>query len=662
MGERGDKLFGPTLKKIEGRFSGHIAKGYVADIIQHHRIQASPGFRRAAEYCQERFQEYGLGGELLAFPAREGVTWWARPMFQEWEATEGVLHLVEPQEAARKLADYGEFKISLIQRSVSFEGEAEVVVLEDGEEWDEYEGLDLTGKVVLSKGDRDRVHYLAVEKHAAAGILFDGMKELPGLREAVDLPDGLQYTSFWWYGGERKCFGFVLSPREGGRLRALIKDGEREGKPPVKVRAKVASRFWDGELNVVSALIPGQIDEEVLIVAHLCHPQWSANDNASGVATVLEVARTVQGLISEGELDEPRRGIRFLLVPEIYGTQAYVARHEERIPRMIAGLNLDMVGENQDLCGSSLLVERLPGPAASFADDLAERLLEETTGETGSFSGLGSYATFRHAVIPFSGGSDHYIMSDPSVGVPCPMIIQWPDKFYHTSADTLDKVDPAMLARVGTIAATYAYFVANAGEKEVAWLGEEMVSRFKARLLSVIRGAVKGAMAGDDSPRDRQLLGKRVRFLAERSGRALESLRRLAEVDVAPWQKEARAFAEAELARVEDLIRYNHLELPEGTAEGEADRMLPRRLHRGPLDLKDYLNRMNVEDWEAWWGVYKQQPEATWIYPPLALYWADGQRNLLEISDLIELETGKRVTEILVTHCRIWEHLGLLEL
>jgi hypothetical protein len=34
------------------------------------------------------------------------------------------------------------------------------------------------------------------------------------------------------------------------------------------------------------------------------------------------------------------------------------------------------------------------------------------------------------------------------------MITQWPDKFYHTSTDTLDKVDSTMLARVGTIAAT----------------------------------------------------------------------------------------------------------------------------------------------------------------------------------------------------------------
>ncbi len=520
-------MFRQVLKAVQERLSGPIARDYVADIIQHHRIQASPGFRQAAQYCQGRFKEFGLSGELLAFPAQEGVFCWAMPMFQEWEAREAVLYLHEPKEASRKLADYNELKISLIQRSAPFEGEAEVVLLEDGEEWVEYEGLDLKGKLVLSRGDKYRLHYLAVEKGGALGIIFDGMKELPGLRHAMDVPDALQYTSFWWYGGEKKCFGFVLSPKEGERLRALVKKRQREGKPPVKVRARVVSRFWDGELNVVSALIAGQTEEEVAIVAHLCHPQWSANDNASGAATVLEVARTLQALISEGKLGKPRRGIRFLLVPEMYGTQAYLANSENRVPYMIAGLNLDMVGENQDLCGSSLLVERVPDPAASFANDLAERLLEEISREIPSYAGFGGYATFRHAVAPFSGGSDHYILSDPTVGVPCPMIIQWPDKFYHTSMDTLDKIDPAMLVRVGSIAATYAYFLADAGRKEAAWLAEEMLSRFKARLLTLIRDGVTAAMAGEDSPSEREMLVRRVDFLTERNDQALASVRRL---------------------------------------------------------------------------------------------------------------------------------------
>lgn len=655
-------MFRTTLRRVRERLSGQLAEGYVADIIQHHRIQASPGFRQAAQYCHQRFQDFGLNSALLAFRAKEGVSYWAAPMFQEWEASEAVLYLVEPEEASRKLADYDEVKISLIQRSASFDGEAEVVLLEDGEEWVEYEGLDLSGKVVLSRGDKDRLHYLAVEKGGACGIIFDGMKELPGLRHAMDIADGLQYTSFWWYGGEKRSFGFVLSPKEGERLRTLIKKRQREGEPPVKVRATVVSRFWDGELNAVSALIPGQTDEEIVVAAHLCHPQWSANDNASGAATALEVARTLQALIFDGQLEAPRRGIRFLLVPEMHGTQAYLADHEDRLPRMIAALNLDMVGENQDLCGSSLLLERTPEPAASFANDLAERLLEEISSEIPSYAGLGGYATFRHAVVPFSGGSDHYIFSDPSVGVPCPMIIQWPDKFYHTSLDTVDKVDATMLARVGAVAATYAYFLATVGEKEATWLAGEIVSRFKARMLKLIREGVTRAMAGEDTERDRDILVRRVRFLTDRNDHALASLHRLVPVDVASWERQARAFAEAELERAQKYIPHSTVDQPTGPWEKEAAAIVPRRLHRGPINMKDYLHRMNEHDWETWWQVYKEHGTATWAYLPLLLYWADGRRDLREISDLIELEMGNRLTEMLVKCCRIWEHLGLVEL
>ncbi|NIN65185.1 MAG: hypothetical protein GTO63_10895, partial [Anaerolineae bacterium] len=69
----------------------------------------------------------------------------------------------------------------------------------------------------------------------------------------------------------------------------------------------------------------------------------------------------------------------------------------------------------------------------------------------------------------------------------------------------MDKVDPAMLERVGSIAATYAYFVANAGQGEVIWLAEEILSRFKGRLLTLIRDGVAAAMAGEDSPREREM-------------------------------------------------------------------------------------------------------------------------------------------------------------
>jgi hypothetical protein len=588
---------------------------------------------------------------------------------------------LEPEDERRKLADFRDCPISLIQRSAPFAGEAAVVLLEDGEEEAEYEGLDLRGKVVFTKGDLDRVRQLAIEKHGAVGIISDGMRETPPIRARMDVPDALQYTSFWWAGWEKKCFGFVLSPREGERLRGLIKKQAQDGKPPVKVRAKVVSRFYDGEIEVVSALIPGETNQEVVIIAHLCHPRPSANDNASGSATALEIARTLQKLVDGGKLAPPRRGIRLLWVPEMTGTYAYLSTREDEIGRLVAGLNLDMVGQNQELCGSSFLIECPPQAMPSFAPDLLERLREELLGESSAFGGTGEYALFRYAVTPFSGDSDHYILSDPSVGVPTPMIIQWPDKFYHTSQDTPDKVDPAMLSRAGSLAATYAYFLANAGLEEATWLGYEMVAHFKRNIVQFVQEKVTEAANIPHCRPDRfskpvrsAPLGKKVAYLIEREQRALVSLKRLRrEVAVEGWQQEVAEFARAELAKGEEAIKAcmseqvgsELQEAPKRELDewGEkAARMVPRRLYRGPIPLRHYLNQLSEEERERLWQMRKERKNKFYTLPTLAEYWADGKLSLLEITDLIELETGQRDDELLVEYFQTLGKLNLIEL
>jgi len=56
------------------------------------------------------------------------------------------------------------------------------------------------------------------------------------------------------------------------------------------------------------------------------------------------------------------------------GTYAYLAGHEDELPRFVAGLNLDMVGEDQDQTGSSWLLIRGSDALPSFAEPLLEAL------------------------------------------------------------------------------------------------------------------------------------------------------------------------------------------------------------------------------------------------------------------------------------------------
>jgi len=673
-------MFQDMRKAIAEEYSGVRAKEYVADIIRFHRIQASPGFRAAAQHCQRLLAAWGMSAEVLSFPADERTNYWGSAMFQEWEASEGTLHLIEPAERACKLADFRETPISLIQRSLPVDGlETEVVLLEDGQEEAEYQGLDLHGKLVLTRGDLDRVRQLAVDRHGAAGILFDGMRDSPPVRQRIDLPDARQYTSFWWLPGNQKCFGFVLSPRQGEDLRKLIRSRQRDGKPPVRVRARVVSRLYDGQMEVVSALVPGETDEEVVVVAHLCHPQASANDNASGSAALLELARTLHDLIAKGRLLRPKRSIRLLWVAEMTGTYAYLATHEQEIQHMLAGVNMDMVGEDQEQCGSVFIVERPPAALPSFTADLLERLREEWMGETPNLAGSLSYPLFRHTVSPFSGGSDHYILSDPSVGVPTPMLIQWPDKFYHTSQDTLDKVSPHMLGIVGGLATVYAYFIANTGEREACWLGHEMAARFRARLARDVQSQVTAGLSADKGEALAAAAGrmqKQTCFAADRQQAALRSLLRLAP-RAEPWMgalcQEADLVARQELQRARSALLQRARDLGldaipilPAREPDEWDRqaagLVPVRRFRGPVSANSRMYRLPAPEREEISRWIQQNHEQYYLQGTLAGYWVDGKRSVAEIADLVELEADQCSVQLLVKHFKLLERLDLMAL
>jgi len=683
-------MFKKVLRCINKEFSGDRAKQFVGKIMSYHRIQASPGFREAAKYCHRVLSKFNIEAEILSFPADGKSRYWSLDMFEEWDASEANLYITEPEKYRKKLADYNDLKISLIQRSAPTECEAEIVILEDGENVSDYEGIDVRGKIVLTKGDIRIIYYLAIEKFGAIGIIFDGIKEVKPIRHRMDISDAVQYSSFWWHKGDKKCFGFVLSPKEGERLRELVRERIKNNKLPIRVKAKVKSKFYKGKVEVVSAIIPGETDEEIVIISHLCHPQGTANDNASGSAANLEIARTINKLINEGKLQKPKRSIRFLWVPEMNGTIPFLATNEDKISKMIAGINLDMVGENQDLCKSSFLIERTPDSNSSFVNDLVERIRDEFTEDTKNPFGAGRFASFKYATTPFSGGSDHYILSDPTVGISCPMLIQWPDKFYHTNLDTLEKVDPEMLKRTGIIAATYAYFLANVGEREVIWLANEMLSKFKRKILKFIQDEITKISAIQEfnkfrvEPTQKNTaievinLEKKLNYFINCQKNAFISLKKLSHINVDKYNEEIEEFTIKELQRTRKVI-YKDLgfnkkeiseiceEMGEGKIEKKglikefedkekikwediADKNIISRIYKGPILEMNILNRLSKEQREKYFELKKENAETFDLIRTLALYWADGKRKLSEIADLVELESGLRNTEFLVKY------------
>ena len=170
------------------------------------------------------------------------------------------------------------------------------------------------------------------------------------------------------------------------------------------------------------------------------------------------------------------------------------------------------------------------------------------------------------------------------------------------------------------------------------------------------------------------LLRKKVAYLIEREQQALASLKRLSPgIAVAGWQEEVAEFAKRESAKGEEAIRVcargrDWAELPEASKreqdewEEKAATMVPRRLYRGPVSLRPYLNQLSEEERERWWQMRQEHKKGFFTLPALAVYRADGKRSLLEIADLIELETGQRDVELLVEYFQTLAKLNLVEL
>ncbi|MGE5602368.1 MAG: DUF4910 domain-containing protein [Nitrososphaerales archaeon] len=662
---------------IRAAYRGEMAHRHVTEISGFHRIQASPGYRAAAQYVAAQLSDAGLQVNVLAFPADGVARFWTCPSFLEWSCDAATLHLLPP-DAGRPhdtgaspvlLCDFAVKPISLIQRSIPVEGEFELTAPKGkgGIDPADYEGLDVKGKVVLTNRPVARVAAVAVRQLGAAGILFDGMEA--GGRTELDLPDALQYTSFWWGGqAQPDAWGFVVSPRQGRGLRQRLERGET-----LRVRASIDSEFYPGAFEVVEARLPGdeQADgEEILLVSHLCHPQPGGNDNGSGAAALIEAAVTLARLISDGKLPAPRRGIRFIWPPEMTGTFAYLSETigtagacDEDAPRdpqrYVAGLNLDMVGEDQSKTGSQWELVGLPLAGASFADHLLSWLREPFL------------AGIRYAETPFSAGSDHYILSDPTVGIPSPMLIQWPDRFYHTSEDTPDKVSPDSLARSGSLAATYAYWLATAGAAEAEWLAHLMVSRFTGwagRAASEVVETVRGARTGAERAAVWNRYLKLNAFRAERMERALSELERLdpaagKAANIARERVAQRAATEMLWATTTlDGLVHSGAEEAAPLLLVEAASLVPCRTRPGPIDVAQCLQADHPELLPRLWALHEALGPSASDYTPVLQYWSDGTRSVAEIGELAWLEIGRPADDCTLEYFKLLAEAGLIEL
>jgi len=275
-----------------------------------------------------------------------------------------------------------------------------------------------------------------------------------------------------------------MTQREGDDLRAQLESLQRQGKT-ARMSVRIDTYFNEPRQGIAEGWIRGANprNDDIVLTAHMQEERTSANDDRSGVANLLEIARTLNKLIGEGKLERPQRNIRFWWVDEIGAQYRYFADNPEAARSMLANLNQDMVGAKQSEGQRVQFMSRTPFSRPSLLNDLAESVVQAVTwgntavplrrgANSSSFSRpmfalKGSREPFRALAVPFYDSTDHMPFNDGRVAVPGISLTNWPDTYIHSTDDDLWQVDATQLRRNAFIIACSAYTLAAAGEADI---------------------------------------------------------------------------------------------------------------------------------------------------------------------------------------------------
>jgi aminoglycoside N3'-acetyltransferase len=561
----------------------------VAEIVATDRWNSFAAFHRTTETLLRCLREAGAvaecytaqtGGELGA------GRWIIQEALDVRAATVDIIHPLQ-----RRIINYADNPWQLIQWSSSTPAdglECELVVIDSYAELDRISPWGLQGKMVLT---RLSPYHQGQRWYAkgAVGVIVD-----PPVK---DCPDATAWSKFGWGGmpvheGAARLVGCVLSAREGAELRALVKGGG-----PVRLRVRVDTHRYVGAHDVVSGLVlgAGNSQDEVWAIAHTAEP--GAADNAAGVSVCIEAAHVLESLIAAGALPRPKRTVRVVFGYECYGFFHYLINHR-RFQPPLAGICVDSLGIKPEYCAGELKLHATVPSSAGFVNALGEAMVraalaQQDTGYTCRAD------TFR--------STEDTLIGDPRYGFPCPFISNHPYRGYHSSADTPDILHPRGLAACTAAVAAYLYYLANADSGDV----RELAAWHTGLVIDDIRG-----VNGPDAPRGRELLRRQHAVSMGRLTRWL-------------WGGDRRET----LALLDDCARQ--VAAASGSAPaatgGDKHAPVPRRLF--PLTYK--LENIRPE-------LAERLRDAG--LPPWALYWADGERDFVEIAALLSAEHGKDIS------------------
>lgn len=416
------------------------------------RTSGTAGERRAMDYIAQRLRAEGIRVEVYEFAA----------------------YLSYPREGRIEVVAGAGLPRAIAAKTRAFSGTtppegvtAEVVyvpggvdLFRDTETHRRLEAGAIAGKIVLSEAGSRRNMQAAQERGAVAYVHMWPSEE-DALHEGIVSP-------VWGAPTPEVVHAFPRIPilsvtkASGEALRAALARGP--------VRLRVHSRVETGWRPVVLpvAHVPGRTDEFVLFSGHVDSWHLGATDNATGNVVTMEVARILHG--ARARL---YRGVRCAFWPGHstgrYAGSTWYADHfwHELAERCVLHINCDSPG----VVGATVY-----DPITATADvaGFGTALVRELTGQPvgwerpvragdQSFWGAGVPSLFMGLSMRPPGQRWH--VGGSGLG--------W---WWHTEADTLDKVDPEVLRRDAQIylAAAYRFAAAPLPPQQVAPAVDEL--------------------------------------------------------------------------------------------------------------------------------------------------------------------------------------------
>ncbi len=434
----------------------------------------------------------------------------------------------------------------------------------------------------------------------------------------LDLPDGTAWLNGWgggpgWYQTkeDKKIFCFCITPRKGNYLAELLKKGR------VRVNALVKSKIYDGSINTINALLKGQKNEEILLLAHLYEPML--NDDAIGGAALIEIARLLNKLIKDKKVPPLKRGIRFLISQERYGFAQFFAEKKNR-KRIIAAVNMDDFSTDYRKTDKPINVRMNPASSPFFGDLLLQEMAKRY---------LAPYP-YRMERGNFS---DDTFMADKTIGIPVNWLWTDPEKYHHNSEDSFDKItDWNLTKRIINIIATYSYFLAAVDKKEIASFKNLLLKEAKINILEESTKLISDKIGYNEAI---EKLNFNISWQKER----IISLKKL-------YPGEKAEDLEKGLEKIADEEKKNLKSSPsmgEEVGGGESFNLTRKEkiaenivIERKGVGFPFSLSRVPYEQRRN-----KPEPEIT----DTALNWADGKKDLLQIFGLLNCELGEKLSE-----------------